>query len=235
MWSDPQSSISQNPSCYKSWVQRIENLFAVSKEESHIIITHYSLHDALSNQTYELTEDSSRVIWSLALRSSFKTLWSWCCKVWRSSFSFSDSLADSLTCRNKDGRFIHSFTQAVADDDGDDVNTCCSRRVSLFCSSCCFISDVCSTFTFQNIYINKGTWKFKLEFYFWVIFNFNWQTVRKGQERTGCRGRNGTRCRVGTRTLVAKVSAHCPLHQQTFPLSITSVSCKHSLNQTPFP
>lgn len=39
-----------------------------------------------------LTKGSSRVICSLALRSSLRTLFNWCCKFWRSSFSFSKSV-----------------------------------------------------------------------------------------------------------------------------------------------
>lgn len=38
------------------------------------------------------TRGSRRLICSLALRSSLRTLFNWCCKFWRSSFSFSKSV-----------------------------------------------------------------------------------------------------------------------------------------------
>lgn len=48
-----------------------------------------------------LTADSSLEIWSRALRSSFSTLCNWCCIFWRSIFSFSKSLVDSRTWRER--------------------------------------------------------------------------------------------------------------------------------------
>lgn len=77
-----------------------------SKHTHHYTWLTTSIPAIFSENMSELTEDSSRVIWSLALRSSFKTLLSWRCS---SSLSFSESWAAKWICMNKRGETCWIF------------------------------------------------------------------------------------------------------------------------------